>query len=222
MSLIITLIILLKYFEEIYEIFMNPIMELKYKKIEGFIYTDVTELFYTNMEVCLKLSILLHIPILYIHVWFFMKTSLNNYQKWHLYKLLKFSLLLYIFSIIFAIDILIPFSWNFFYYDEVRNISIEPRISLFINFSLKIIIFSLLIFQIPIICFYCLYYGIYSISLVSQKKSYILMDIFLMVSLISPADIVSFLLLPLPLLLFYEMSIWIYLYDREYRKRLKI
>ena len=93
---------------------MNPIMELKYKKIEGFIYTDVTELFYTNMEVCLKFSILLHMPILYLHLWFFMKTSLNNYQKWHLYKLLKYSLLLYIFSIIFAIDISNTLQLEFF------------------------------------------------------------------------------------------------------------
>jgi sec-independent protein translocase protein TatC len=221
-SIIITLIILLNYFEEIYEIFMNPIMQLKYKKIEGFIYTDVTELFYTNMEICLKFNILLHMPILYLHVWLFMKTSLNNYQKWHLYKLLKYSLLLYIFSIIFAIYLLIPLSWNFFYYDEVMNISIEPRISLFINFILKIIIFSLLIFQIPIICFYGLYYEIYNISIVSKNKSYILMDLLLMVSLTSPADMVSFLLLLLPLLLFYEMSIWVYLYDTQYRKRLKL
>jgi Sec-independent protein secretion pathway component TatC len=43
----------------------------------------------------------------------------------------------------------------------------------------------------------------------------------LLVSLLSPTDIMSFILLLLPLWLFYELCIWIYLYEQEYRKKLK-
>jgi Sec-independent protein secretion pathway component TatC len=152
----------------------------------------------------------------------YFNSSLNNYQKWHITTLLMFSMFLYVFSLIFAITILIPFSWNFFYYDEVRYISIQPRISLFIYFSIKIILFSLLIFQVPIIYFYCLFYGIYSTSFISKNKSFILADVFFLVSLISPTDIISLIFIMVPLLGFYEVSTLIYLYDREYRKILNM
>lgn len=201
---------------------MNPIIKLKYEHLQGFIYTDVTELFYTNIYVALIFSFITHLPILYFHLWLFFNSSLNHYQKWHFSTLLIFSMFLYIFSIIFAIEVLIPFSWNFFYYDEVTFISIQPRISLFIYFSIKILLFSLLIFQVPIIYFYCLFYGIYSTSFVSKNKSFILADLLLIVSLISPTDLISLIFIMVPILGFYEVATLIYLYDREYRKILNM
>ena len=61
-SFIITFIILFIYFEEIYELLMNPIIKLNYEDLQGFIYTDVTELLYTNIYVAFLFSFIIHFP----------------------------------------------------------------------------------------------------------------------------------------------------------------
>jgi len=206
------------YFEDISSIFIDIIMKSHNKSLETFIYIDVTELFYTNIYMALMCSFLINIPFLLFHIYLFMYFSWNNYQKRHMGILILFLILLYIFSMIFAMKLLIPVTWNFFCNYEINFISIEPRISTFMIFCIKILFFSIILFQSPIIHFYLLFYKIYTTDFFYKRKIFFIMNLFFFNSLILSTNVFMLFLISFILILLNELSTFLYLYHKELRK----
>lgn len=100
-----------------------------------FIFTDVTELFHTYIELILFLSVQITVWYLIYHTFFFLSTALYMQEFNFLNFVLKSGTFFWLFSSILATYILIPFGWSFFLsFQSQQGFYFEARISEYFKF----------------------------------------------------------------------------------------
>jgi Tat protein translocase TatC len=167
---LITVLTAYHYCFEIVYIFTKPF--LKYKK--NFIFTDITEFFYTNIEVCIFFSFYLIIPVIVYHIWcFFINTvTVRNRQTIVMFSIA--SIISLYASILVVYFLLLPYLFeflqDFMVTNNLLNIELQPRIKPYIYLAFKIFFFSSVFTMVPFI-FLVL---IYAISPLHDKKKKLL------------------------------------------------
>jgi len=120
------------------------------------------------------------------------------------------SLILFILGLSFGYYILIPFSVSFF-----KSISIPLLESISLNYTLEnylmyliwILIISSLVYQLPILILFMVKMGIVDIKWLKSNRRYIIVIFFILSALFTPPDPLSQLMVALPLIILYEISI---------------
>ena len=122
---------------------------------------------------------------------------------------LMFSIILFIIGVLLSYKILFPISIKFL----VSFIPTNSDIPLFIFVNEYIsLIFSVtiligLVFQLPIIALFLAKLGVINYKVLSSGRKYAILGTFVIAAIITPPDIVSQLLLSIPILILYEISI---------------
>jgi sec-independent protein translocase protein TatC len=225
LSFFLSWIILYTYIDELIFIGAYPLQKIWYSKNIPFhfIYTHLTDIFWIQLKITTQLAFILTIPILFFHIYQFLKPALIRKEK----ILLKTILLIFIsFSFIsFYINYyyLIPHVWSFFILFQNNannwiNILLEPKIDEYYNFIIIWFNVLLILFQIPTLLFLFFYLKIINIkNLILFRK--IIYFLFLVIStFISPPDIISQLVLWIFMIFFYEFSIILFLFYENYIK----
>lgn len=148
---VITVITAYHYCFEIVYIFTKPF--LHYKK--NFIFTDVTEFFYTNIEVCIFFSFYLMVPVMVYHIWcFFINTVTLRNRRTIVFFSIAYIISLYT-SILVVYFVLLPclfeFLLDFMVANNLLNIELQPRIKPYVYLAFKILFFSSMFTVVPFI-----------------------------------------------------------------------
>ena len=191
-------------FEMIY-LFVKPF--LAYEK--NFIFTDLTEAFYTTIKLNFIISIYILIPFLIYQIWCFVIPSsfLKERKKYNFFCITIFTL--FNFSLIFVYFLLLPelykFLLNFQVNTNFMSIQLEARIHSYVELACKIFFFSSLLFQIPIIFFLAFKYGFLNTNFLIENRSKIFFINLFLAAFISPPDVSIQILLALYLQLMIEV-----------------
>lgn len=112
-------------------------------------------------------------------------------------------------GVFFGFQIVLPLGINFLL--DFGGAGIEPVISLdrYISFLITLLIPFGLIFQMPLIMNLLFKLGILSVQTVAGMRRYVVILIFVFGAIITPPDIITQILLALPLLLLFEGSLLI-------------
>ena len=171
----------------------------------------ITSVFSTKLIVSIFFGLVISFPILIYHLLSFIMPAFNN--KLTVLKIIMFiciSLILFIVGLSFGYYILIPFSVSFF-----KSISIPLLESISLNYTLEnyliyliwILIISSLVYQLPILILFMVKMGIVDIKWLKSNRRYIIVIFFILSALFTPPDPLSQLMVALPLIILYEISI---------------
>ena len=171
----------------------------------------ITSVFSTKLIVSIFFGLVISFPILIYHLLSFIMPAFNN--KLTVLKIIMFiciSLILFIIGLSFGYYILIPFSVSFF-----KSISIPLLESISLNYTLEnyliyliwILIISSLVYQLPILILFMVKMGIVDIKWLKSNRRYIVVIFFILSALFTPPDPLSQLMVALPLIILYEISI---------------
>lgn len=153
---------------------------------------------------------LISLPIILYQVWAFISPAIEERQKKHIGSFISFSFMAFICGGLFAYFILIPPALKFlmgFARDEL-----EPVISAqkYISFLTSLIWGSGFVFQMPVLSFILTKLKVIHPRVLRNKYKYAVVIIFILAALITPTtDIFNMLMLAIPMLFLYELSIWI-------------
>ena len=92
----------------------------------------------------------------------------------------------------------------------VENITARLSINSYMSFFIMFILFTGLIFQLPLIIYFLLYTGLITVDFLRKKRVVILVLILFMSALITPPDIVTQVLVAMPAYLLFELSILVF------------
>ena len=192
------------YFEIIY-IFTKPFLcHVKY-----FIFTDVTEAFYTSIEISFFVSLYIMIPLVLYQFWCFFVPSKFVHERNTLNFIIFLIYFFLIFSIIFVYFGLLPkvyhFLVNFQINTNLLNIQLEARIKSYVQLLCKIFILFTFFFQLPLIFLWLIKLRIVKINIITTKRTKIFFLALLFSSVFSPPDIFTQLGISLFLILFLEI-----------------
>ncbi len=173
------------------------------------IFTGLPEAFFTYLKVSFFASIFLVSPYILYQIWNFVSPGLYNSEKKHVAPFVIFSTTFFLGGSLFAYYIVFPFGFKFFV--GFGNDVIRPMLSLkeYLSFSMKLLIAFGVIFELPIFMFFLAKIGMVNSRTLRKKRKYAILLVFVAAALFTPPDVVTQGLMALPLMLLYEISIWV-------------
>jgi len=198
-------------------------------KLTSFIYTDMKEVFFTYIGISIYISCLFFLPVFFFHLLHFFSPGLYVFEKKQWVYYFISSILLFLSGCFFAYQILLPWLYEFFVSFETNNpdseklfkISLQPKIQEYFFFSIRLILFSGLLFQLPLFLWVLLSTNILPDKVnawILQKRNIAYLFFFFFSAWISPPDIRSQLILAIPWILVYEFTIFLIIWRRQYLK----
>ncbi len=190
------------------------------------IYTSLTEAFFTSMKVSFFAGLFLTFPFLLWQVWLFIAPGLyKNERKAFLPFLIATPVLFFIGGAILYYLVL-PMAWPFFLGFQTTSaetglpIQLEARVSEYLDFVMSLVFAFGLCFQLPILLALMGKAGMITAADLSKRRKYAIVIIFVVAAILTPPDILSQILLAVPLLILYELSIFLVRYVQKPAKPL--
>jgi sec-independent protein translocase protein TatC len=194
--------------EQLYTFIAKPL--LKALPIGSYlIATDVTTPFMVPMKLALVTAILFAAPIIFYEIWSFIAPGLYRHEKKRIYPLLSASLLLFYSGILFAYFVICPLALNFFAKSAPANVTIMTDIKAYLDFVLTVLFAGGIAFQVPVITVALIRFNLVSVAFLAHLRPYVIVGAFTLGMLLTPPDVVSQVLLALPIWGLFEISLFI-------------
>ena len=199
-------ILLTPFANSIYSFLASPLLNVL-PEGSSMIAVDVASPFLAPFKLILLLSVSITFPISVYNFWAFISPGLYSNEKKFIAPILISSTLLFYLGIIFAYSIVFPLIFNFFSSIAPQGVEIATDISSFLNFVIKLFFAFGLAFEVPIITFLLVFFEISSINSLSKKRPYIIVMAFILGMILTPPDVISQILLAVPIWLLFELGL---------------
>jgi len=167
----------------------------------------------STFVVPLKLSMLstfyLISPYLIGEIWFFIKPGLYQDEKKFIKKILMISMLLVFVAFCFCFYIVFPQVILFFINFAPEGLSLKIDINFYLELLINLIFAFTVAFQIPIIVLFLTHLKIMSITKLKKMRPYIYVFAFILGAVLTPPDVLSQILLGLPMIFLFEFGLYI-------------
>ena len=174
-------------------------MDLQVLKVQG--------MFMIKWGIALIGGVVLAIPVLTFQLWKFIAPGLYLNEKKYAAPLIIFTYLSFLIGLIFAYTVMIPFSLEFFTSVGMTGIDNNFSINYYFNFITWLMIGSGFIFELPVLVFILSVIGLLTPAFMSHYRRHSAVVILVLSAFITPPDPVSLVLMSIPLLGLYELSI---------------
>jgi len=152
---------------------------------------------------------ILAFPVLIYQLWKFISPGLKVNEKKYVFPIVFFSFSSFVIGISFGYFILIPFSLEFFSSIGMGNVENNYSIQYYFSFLSWLLLGSGVIFQLPVVSLMLSALGLLTPAFMRHYRRHSIVSIFILSSFITPPDPVSMLIMAVPLILLYELSIGI-------------
>lgn len=179
------------------------------------IYTGLTEAFFTYMKVAFFAGIFLTFPILAMQLWKFVAPGLYKNEKNAFLPYLIATPFLFFMGGAFVYYIVLPMAWPFFLSfqsgstETILPIQLEARVGEYLDLVMLLIFAFGLCFQMPVVLTLLGRAGIITAEMMKKFRRYAIVIIFVIAAIITPPDVISQIALAIPMMLLYELSIFL-------------
>lgn len=171
--------------------------------------TEVASPFLVPFKLTFFVALFLTMPYILFQVWKFIAPGLYTNEKRFALPLLITSILLFYAGAAFAFFIVFPLLFAFFAAVAPEGVTIMTDIGHYLNFILKLFFAFGLAFEVPIATILLTKTGITTTTALAKKRPYIIVGAFTIGMLLTPPDIVSQILLALPIWLLFESGLFL-------------
>jgi sec-independent protein translocase protein TatC len=169
--------------------------------------TAVTTPFIVPMKLAMIISFFISIPYLLYEIWSFIAPGLYLKEKKRILPFLITSTLLFYAGVGFAYCIICPMALGFFAKCAPVGVLVMTDIQSYLDFVLSVLFAGGIAFQVPIITLVLLQSGLVSISQMEYCRPYIIVAAFVVGMILTPPDVVSQILLALPMWWLFEAGL---------------
>ncbi len=187
---------------------MEPFTRVMPSK-SSFIFTGVAEAFITYFKISIVSALFLVLPIVLYEFWSFVSPGLYEKEKRYVYPFMFWGSLCFLAGMTFCYFMIIPFLFKFFVSYSTEFIVPMPDLNSYMNLTLKMLALFGLLFEIPLIVFYLSKAGIINYKILSSKRRYVVLIIFIVSAVVATSDVAGLIIVALPLWGLYEISILI-------------
>lgn len=170
--------------------------------------TDLSSQFMTHITTAVYLGVLGASPYILYELFRFISPALYENERRYSVQVAGVIYVLFIFGVLMSYFVLFPISFRFLGTYSVSakvasNITLDSYISTFVSLTIVMGI----VFQLPVIAFFLGKMGVVSSELLSKYRKHSFLIIMLVAAIITPPDLMTLILVTIPLYLLYEVSI---------------
>lgn len=193
--------------------FVDPILSLITHLTQPYghlIFLKPTEAFVVRIKVAFYVGLFFVFPVLVYQLWKFVSPGLRPNERKHIFWVIPLSYLLFIGGIAFAYTLVLPTGLKFLLSYGTDQIQPMLSISSYLSFITIFLLSFGIIFQFPLLIVFLTRIGIVNPKMLRSHYRIALLIIFIVAAIITPGpDVFSQLMMALPMLFFYEISIWL-------------
>jgi sec-independent protein translocase protein TatC len=174
--------------------------------------------FMTHMYVSIVAGLIIAAPYVIWELWRFIMPALKTKEKKYSRGAVLVSSLLFILGVLFAYFLILPLTINFLgTYQVSQDVANQINLNSYISTVVSVTLAVGIVFELPILVFFLTKVGIVTPAFLRKNRKYMLVIVLVVSAIITPPDIFSQILVSIPLLGLYELSIAIS--ERVYRRR---
>jgi len=193
-------------------IFARQIFNILIMPAEGInlIFIEMTEMIGTYMKVSIASGIILAMPYLVYQVLMFIFPALTPREKRYVLLIIPWVALMFTGGVIFGYFILVPPATKFLITFGSDIATPQIKIGNYISIIIRLLLAIGLVFELPIITTFLARIGVVSPKWLAAKRKLALVFAFILAAIITPTfDPINQSLVAAPLIILYEMSIWL-------------
>ena len=204
---LVIFIFLIPFSGEIYNILSTPLLNALPDNSE-MIAIDVASPFLIPFKLVIYLSIFITIPYILYHLWSFIAPGLYSHEKKLIFPLILSSSFLFYLGASFAYFVVFPLIFVFFIGIAPTDVAIMTDIGRYLDFVIALFFAFGFSFEVPIITVLLITSGVTTRDKLALKRPYIIVGAFTLGMLLTPPDVISQILLALPMWLLYELGLY--------------
>jgi len=181
-----------------------------------------TETFMLSMKLSFFAAIILSFPLLLMFILQFILPGLHKHERRVLWPAMSIGFGLFLTGVFFAYFVVLPLALDFFQgWGDNMGVANDWRIGEYITFATQFTLLFGLSFELPVIVMALVKIGLLTYTTMSNTRSYAILGIFVAAAIITPTpDALTLSLMAGPMILLYEICIWLAWFDeRKARKR---
>ena len=198
---------------DIYTFLAEPLMK-HLPEGSSMIAIDVASPFLTPFKLVLMLSVVLTIPYLLHQLWSFIAPGLYQHEKRLALPLLASSVVLFYVGMAFAYFVVFPLVFGFFTSVTPEGVTVMTDINRYLDFVLMMFLAFGIAFEVPVATVLVVSVGITTPEKLARMRPYIIVGAFVIGMLLTPPDVVSQVLLAIPMWILFEAGLWATRYIR--------
>ena len=192
--------------EKLFQILVQPLLRVM-KNGETLIFTGLPEAFFTYLKVALLSGLMLAAPVIIYQFWMFVVPGLYDREKRLMLPIIFLSSFFFVGGSLFGYFIVFPWGFKFFLGFADEHIRALPSMKEYLGFSAKLLLAFGLVFELPLVITFLAKLGLVSVDFLKKNRKYALLLFFAGAAILTPPDVVTQIMMALPLMLLYEISI---------------
>lgn len=174
------------------------------------LYTEISDGLVIQFSLASLVALIITIPVIMWNVWAYIAPGLHKNEKQFLIPIFLLSPILFVMGAAFAFYVLFPFVFKFFIeLNESASVPtvLLPSIKGYLAFSISMLKVFGIAFQLPLVLVGLNRVGLLSKQSAIKSRKYVIIGVFILAAMLTPPDVLSQVLLALPMWLLFEISL---------------
>ena len=179
-----------------------------------------TEPFLAYMRVALLAGVIVAMPVFLWQLWLFLRSGLHERERFYGLTFIGWGSLQFMLGVLFAYVVLLPASLKLLF--SIGSHRLEPIISIdqYLSFVTTVMVWCGVVFELPVVLWTLASLGIVTPTWLRQQRGYAILALTILAAIVTPTtDAVNLLLMLVPMILLYELSILVTSVAERLRRR---
>lgn len=197
----------LTFSEQIFTFLSAPLVQVLPETDRQLVFTSLPEVFFVYFKVAIFSGILIASPVIFYQIWRFIEPALYAHERRTAIPFVFTSTLFFFIGAGFCYYQVFPLGFRFFI--GLSSEHIKPMLSMkeYLKFATTLLLVFGLIFEMPVLLSFLAGLGIVSASFLRKQRKYAIVIIFIIAAILTPPDVVTQVMMALPMIMLYEISI---------------
>lgn len=192
--------------EKLFDILTQPLIRVM-EQGDTLIFTGIPEAFFTYLKVSLLAGLMLAVPVIMYEFWMFVAPGLYPKERRLLIPIAIISSLFFVGGALFGYFIVFPYGFKFLLGFATETLRPLPSMKEYLSFSAKLLLAFGFVFELPIVITFLAKLGLVTVPFLKRNRKYALLLFFVGSAILTPPDVVTQIMMSVPLMILYEISI---------------
>ncbi len=206
LAVLIVFLCLFPWAKDLYTLLAQPLLAVLPQGGQ-MIATDVVGVFLVPMKVALLVAFVIALPYVLFQIWAFVAPGLYTHEKRLVLPLIFTSTLLFIAGMAFAYFLVFPVVFKFMASIAPEGVAWMTDIEKYLSFALTTFIAFGVTFEVPVAVVLLVRMNVVSVDKLREIRPYVIVGAFVVGAIFTPPDVISQLMLAVPLWILYELGI---------------
>lgn len=206
LAVVLVFLCLFPWAKDLYSLLARPLL-LALPQGGQMIATDVVGVFLVPMKVALLVAFVIALPYVLYQAWAFVAPGLYAHEKRLVFPLVTASSVLFIVGMAFAYFVVFPVIFKFMASIAPEGVAWMTDIEKYLSFALTTFVAFGVTFEVPVVVIVLVRMGVVSVAKLREIRPYVIVGAFVAGAIFTPPDVLSQLMLAVPLCILYELGI---------------